>query len=269
MSFLQQNRVLGGSMVCALPALAFFLVVSSCATPIVLYDGPKRAPAEIATFHIGGHAMPNDLLYKVDGKYGDAFLFGQHVYAGGGTFDKSITIELLPGEHVVEVGPGRSSPAVVARFVAKAGGQYVIKEKDNDCLQIIDDSTKEAASALACPDLGDVLCVSQDPGACATLKNDETTDGHVILYKVDGKWNSKAHLGWNYFNSSWDNSIDIKLPAGEHLLEIGWTGAGKYSEKVRTIAFKFEANKVYAVGAIVTEGSWSPQVSLATSIPSK
>jgi hypothetical protein len=86
---------------------------------------------------------------------------------------------------------------------------------------------------------------------------------------VDGKWNSKAHLGWNYFNSSWDASIDIKLPAGEHSLEIGWTGAGKYSEKVRTIAFKFEANRVYAVGAIVTKESWSPQVRLATSIHSE
>jgi hypothetical protein len=70
MCFSQQNRVLGGTTVGTFPALAFFLVVSSCATPIVLYDGPKRAPAEIATFHIGGHAVPNDLLYKVDGKYG-------------------------------------------------------------------------------------------------------------------------------------------------------------------------------------------------------
>jgi hypothetical protein len=269
MRFLQHSGAFCRTEIGMFPAVVFLFVVSSCATPIVLYDGPKRAPAEIATLQIGGSAVPNDLLYKVDGKYGDAFLFGQHVYAGNGAFDKSITIELLPGEHVIDVGPGRSSPAVVARFIAKAGRRYVIKGKDNDCIQIVDDATKEAASAIACPDLGDVLCAPQNPRACATLKNDNTTDGHLILYKVDGKWNSKAHLGWNYFNSSWDGSIDIKLPAGEHSLEIGWTGAGKFSEKVRTVVVKFEANNAYAIGAIVTQDTWSLQVKPAASTPSE
>jgi hypothetical protein len=46
-------------------------------------------------------------------------------------------------------------------------------------------------------------------------------------------------MGWNYFNSSWNNSRDIKLTAGDHSLEIGWTGAGKYSEEVGIIGFNF------------------------------
>jgi hypothetical protein len=247
-------------------ALAF---LASCAgTPVRTYEGPGKLPSDVALLKNGGFGRtPSNFIYKIDGKFGQDYFWNQPMFCPNGYCSGSF--EFLPGTHVLEIAYGRSSPAITVTFTAEPGQSYeIVDAPKSSCIQISNAKSKASASDVACPETASVLCDSASSARCASLVSDSSDGGPCIVYKIDGKWNSKASAGFNWYNNAfWNHDLSISVPAGTHSIEMVCPSAKQKDEgivAVMTGSFALEAGKTYRIGAKDGVGQVVPVVDSVT-----
>ena len=113
-----------------------------------------------------------------------------------------------------------------------------------------------------------VLCDSASSASCASLVSDSSDGGPCFVCKIDGKWNSKASSGFNWYNNAfWNHDLSISVPAGTHSLEMACPSAKQKAEgivAVVTRSFAFEGGKTYRIRAKDLGGLAAPVIDPVT-----
>jgi hypothetical protein len=230
------------------------LALASCAAPLQLYEGPAKAPTEIATIRM--KAGLGSTLLSVDERPGEPI--------GNVCFRMRSVVQLLPGKHKLEV----ALPAGVVELgmVAEAGVEYYVErvpgpQPGAQCLVVRRaDGTPPPPESMACvlgyrPSV--VLPENYPAGSSAGLKIDfpmgnltlmtSATTSPVYLYKIDGQWGPNSRDVCFVYNSAWNNDVNLRLAPGPHVLEVSVTWGYTRSAKPVILRHEFQAGKNYII----------------------
>ncbi len=235
----------------------------SCASTIQMYEGEPRDKSQIAVVSAtnGATVTRSTMIHSVDGVRGPYFVYGHYVYNNA---NFAAVLELLPGEHTLEVSYGDNPPFPIS-FTAEKGKDYRILPDENDasCIKLVDiqDGTDAARGCFvpyAEPAPGEKSAVIFYKGGVLTTFAEATP----ILFKIDDTWGHNGVGGRYYFNNTVDGSFSIKAAPGKHSLEIGMVKRGlvlnKYAAAPKTLQVELEAGKEYILAIDLQDDIWTP-----------
>jgi hypothetical protein len=209
------------------------------------YEGSARPDNELVTLRFKGNKMAVRLwVFKVDGKLApsDGFYNTFNCTPTG-----NIDLNLLPGEHVLEIQCTTNNPQTIT-FTGEAGKEYQF-EISKDQVTLVEEGKPVSVTTHDIPFYAEVP--ESEPNAVLIEDKDY---GVTFLYRIDGLPGEILAKGWvahHMFNNSMKGNYVVRLAPGEHTLD--YSGSMDNVQRLTSGTFTFEAGKKYTLAHKVKE----------------
>jgi hypothetical protein len=189
------------------------------------YEGNSKPANEVITIRYDGNNIAIKFwIFKVDGKVTSDFnslLFTYNSPPKG-----TINLQLLPGNHELEIQRSVSDKLQVLTFTGEAGKEYLllsekellkIVEKTGDKINGVDFTIRDIPFYSEVPESEPHALLIEDGKAKGNNSN-----GVTALLRIDGLPGSNLMTGWvaHYmFNNRFKFDFSVRLTPGEHTFD--------------------------------------------------